>query len=142
MQVVLLCMLVAHVALINQAVSPCLQIPLSAVEMPEDAMAALDVQFSGLEFGTETLDFTAEVKTSSSATGLVNTTPVNACDPASTPPATKDLTSASLSSSLPQTQKVGPHRFSSASTREHVFSDFVMCTYSWISSSQLDSQRE
>lgn len=71
-------------------------------------MAALDVQFSGLEFGTETLDFTAEVKTSSSGTGgLVNTTPVNACDPASsTPPATKDLTSASLSSSLPQTQKV------------------------------------
>lgn len=75
--------------------------------MPEDAMAALDVQFSGLEFGTETLDFTAEVKTSSSGTGLVNTTPVNACDPtSSTPPVTKDLTSASLSSPLPQTQKV------------------------------------
>lgn len=72
-------------------------------------MAALDVQFSGLEFGTETLDFTAEVKTSSSGTGLVSTTPVNACDPASsTPPATKDLTAASLSSTLPQTQKVCP----------------------------------
>ncbi|KAK8736796.1 hypothetical protein OTU49_004648, partial [Cherax quadricarinatus] len=82
------------------------KIPLSAVEMPEDAMAALDVQFSGLEFGTETFDFTTDVKTSSSSTGLVSTTPVNSCDPSSsTPPVTKDLTSASLSSSLPQSQK-------------------------------------
>lgn len=82
-----------------------IQIPLSAVEMPEDAMAALDVQFSGLEFGTETFDFTADVKTSS---GLVNTTPVGSRDPSSaTPPVTKDLASATLSSSLPPTQKVG-----------------------------------
>lgn len=90
-----------------------LQIPLSAVEMPEDAMAALDVQFSGLEFGTETFDFTADVKSSSANAGLVSTTPVsvnvsiNARNPtSSTPPATKDLTSASLSSSLPPSQKV------------------------------------
>ncbi|KAG0714878.1 Ubiquitin-associated protein 2 [Chionoecetes opilio] len=85
------------------------KIPLSAVEMPEDAMAALDVQFSGLEFGTETLDFTAEVKTNSGAPGMGNTVPHNACDPSSaTPPASKDLASASLSSPLSQTQKLGP----------------------------------
>ncbi|XP_069980431.1 protein lingerer isoform X7 [Penaeus vannamei] len=81
------------------------KIPLSAVEMPEDAMAALDVQFSGLEFGTETFDFTADVKTSSSSTGLVSTTPVNALDPSASTPVSKDLTSAPLSSSLAQTQK-------------------------------------
>ncbi|XP_071537291.1 uncharacterized protein lig isoform X7 [Panulirus ornatus] len=82
------------------------KIPLSAVEMPEDAMAALDVQFSGLEFGTETFDFTADVKTSSNSTGLASTTPVTSRDPSSsTPPVTKDLTSVSLSTSLPQTQK-------------------------------------
>ncbi|XP_066951823.1 protein lingerer isoform X4 [Macrobrachium rosenbergii] len=80
------------------------KIPLSAVEMPEDAMAALDVQFSGLEFGAETFDFTAEVKTSSSTSCGVSTTPISSRDP-STPPATKDLTSASLSSPLSQTQK-------------------------------------
>ncbi|XP_064082426.1 ubiquitin-associated protein 2-like isoform X6 [Macrobrachium nipponense] len=80
------------------------KIPLSAVEMPEDAMAALDVQFSGLEFGAETFDFTAEVKTSSSTSCGVNTTPISSRDP-STPPATKDLTSASLASPLSQTQK-------------------------------------
>ncbi|XP_071537283.1 uncharacterized protein lig isoform X1 [Panulirus ornatus] len=85
------------------------KIPLSAVEMPEDAMAALDVQFSGLEFGTETFDFTADVKTSSNSTGLASTTPVTSRDPSSsTPPVTKDLTSVSLSTSLPQTQKLGP----------------------------------
>ncbi|XP_069980422.1 protein lingerer isoform X3 [Penaeus vannamei] len=82
------------------------KIPLSAVEMPEDAMAALDVQFSGLEFGTETFDFTADVKTSSSSTGLVSTTPVNALDPSASTPVSKDLTSAPLSSSLAQTQKL------------------------------------
>ncbi|XP_047471214.1 ubiquitin-associated protein 2-like isoform X6 [Penaeus chinensis] len=81
------------------------KIPLSAVEMPEDAMAALDVQFSGLEFGTETFDFTTDVKTSSSSTGLVSTTPVNALDPSASTPVSKDLTSAPLSSSLAQTQK-------------------------------------
>lgn len=86
------------------------QIPLSAVEMPEDAMAALDVQFSGLEFGTETFDFTADVKTSSNNSGLVSTTPINSRDPSSaTPPVTKDLTSATLSSSLPPSQKVSCH---------------------------------
>lgn len=81
--------------------------------MPEDAMAALDVQFSGLEFGTETFDFTADVKSSSANAGLVSTTPVNVNvsvntrnPTSSTPPATKDLTSASLSSSLPPSQKV------------------------------------
>lgn len=80
------------------------KIPLSAVEMPEDAMAALDVQFSGLEFGTETFDFTADVKTSSANAGIVSTT-VNTRDPiSSTPPVTKDLT-ASLSSLPP---KLGP----------------------------------
>ncbi|XP_064082421.1 protein lingerer-like isoform X1 [Macrobrachium nipponense] len=95
------------------------KIPLSAVEMPEDAMAALDVQFSGLEFGAETFDFTAEVKTSSSTSCGVNTTPISSRDP-STPPATKDLTSASLASPLSQTQKLGPEPipFPSSQTAE------------------------
>ncbi|KAK7074398.1 hypothetical protein SK128_008882 [Halocaridina rubra] len=83
------------------------KIPLSAVEMPEDAMAALDVQFSGLEFGAETFDFTAEVKTSSSASCVVSTVPVSNRDP-STPPDAKELASASLTSSLTQSQKLGP----------------------------------
>lgn len=74
-------------------------------------MAALDVQFSGLEFGTETFDFTADVKTSSSSTGLVNTTPVNALDPSASTPVSKDLASAPLSSSLAQTQKVRSVQF-------------------------------
>lgn len=42
-----------------------LQIPESAVEMPEDAMGSLNLQLSGLKFGTEGFDFIPEPNKSS-----------------------------------------------------------------------------
>ncbi|XP_064460883.1 protein lingerer-like isoform X2 [Ornithodoros turicata] len=40
-------------------VPPPSKIPESAVEMPDDAVTSLDVQFGGLEFGADTFDFAA-----------------------------------------------------------------------------------
>lgn len=72
-------------------VPPPSKIPESAVEMPEDsAVSSLEVQFGGLEFGTDTFDFGA-------ADGL---TPVSTAQP-SMPPGLVQTEQAPVTSSVP-----------------------------------------
>ena len=76
--------------------------------MPEDAMATLDIQFSGLEFGAETFDLNSEIKVSQA--NSVNSslqTSVAASSHSVATVVTKDLSSvATLPPSLTQSSKV------------------------------------
>ena len=69
------------------------KIPESAVEMPEDAMGSLNLQLSGLKFGTEGFDFIPEPNKSTPSV-----MPLSAADTSYPPPS---VTSSSFANSSP-----------------------------------------
>lgn len=109
-------------------VPPPSKIPESAVEMPEDsAVSSLEVQFGGLEFGTDTFDFgaadgLAPVSTAqpSMPPGLVQTeqAPVTSSVPSSTPYLDGHHAVSKVPSSTVSSSSVGPLGASSVASKD------------------------